>query len=492
MYTDKNKTLYSDDVPDVMPFIPYDFQREYITEVRDSIIESNKPAKDRKPWFLRNVFVEKSRQMGISWVTCYIFVYWFLFHKHKYTMISMTASEVDVWGDTDSLFEKLRFTLRNLPDRMLPKWFPKETGKSWYNSYMRISDPNSTASITGKTGTPDAGRWGTRNAAFMDEMASIQYATQINKSLWSAVPCIIYNSTPKWEWNEFYRIRKRTKDRTENWKFIPADVKGLRYHWKDHPSKTQEWYENEIKGKTREQIAQEYEIDYNTALVWRVYPEFPKEADPNCIHKPELPLYVWMDNNHWWQDPNAIIVMQNDWVYRNLIDCIEIYQPPEFCAEFLVWQPRFNLEYHHEEFLKRFKTYNRKRAIRVSDPFDTDSSMWSTTIKKEYKKVWINLTYPESRDKDEHIRLTTTNMYRIRYWENCDALASAIMNATYPERRETSQSTSENNRPVHNRTSHFRTALEYWVTYMIENPMYEKPKPQGLSQEPAYKMKSRR
>ena len=49
LYTDKNKTLYSDDVPDVMPFIPYEFQREYITEVRDSIIEGNKPAKDRRP-----------------------------------------------------------------------------------------------------------------------------------------------------------------------------------------------------------------------------------------------------------------------------------------------------------------------------------------------------------------------------------------------------------------------------------------------------------
>ena len=47
--------------------------------------------------------------------------------------------------------------------------------------------------------------------------------------------------------------------------------------------------------------------------------------------------------------------------------------------------------------------------------------------------------------------------------------ASAIMNAKYPERKENSNSTSENRKPVHNRTSHYRTALEYGITYMLEN-----------------------
>jgi len=38
-YTDRNSNLYSDDMPNVLPFIPYPFQEECITEVWKSIVE---------------------------------------------------------------------------------------------------------------------------------------------------------------------------------------------------------------------------------------------------------------------------------------------------------------------------------------------------------------------------------------------------------------------------------------------------------------------
>lgn len=63
LYTDKNKTLFSDDTPDVIPFILFPFQEEYITEVWKSITEANKPVEERDPKELTNVFIEKSRQM---------------------------------------------------------------------------------------------------------------------------------------------------------------------------------------------------------------------------------------------------------------------------------------------------------------------------------------------------------------------------------------------------------------------------------------------
>ena len=49
----------------------------------------------------------------------------------------------------------------------------------------------------------------------MDEMASMQYAHEINLAASSNTPCRIFNSTPNGEGNEFYRMRKmtqRTKD----------------------------------------------------------------------------------------------------------------------------------------------------------------------------------------------------------------------------------------------------------------------------------------
>ncbi len=56
----------------------------------------------------------------------------------------------------DSMFEKIRFMIRNLPTWILPKGFNKEVSKDKTNSYMNISNPNTQGSITGKTANPDA------------------------------------------------------------------------------------------------------------------------------------------------------------------------------------------------------------------------------------------------------------------------------------------------------------------------------------------------
>jgi len=49
LYTEKNSTYYSDETPSIVPFIPFEFQIEYIEQVWESIWEGNKPIKDRSP-----------------------------------------------------------------------------------------------------------------------------------------------------------------------------------------------------------------------------------------------------------------------------------------------------------------------------------------------------------------------------------------------------------------------------------------------------------
>jgi hypothetical protein len=65
---------------------------------------------------------------------------------------------------------------------------------------------------------------------------------------------------------------------------------------------------------------------------------------------------------------------------------------------------------------------------------------------------------------------TKGEIYKIRYNNNCLEFASAIQNAKYPERAESSKSTSPNYKPHHDWTSHYRTALEYLINYLLENP----------------------
>jgi hypothetical protein len=48
---------------------------------------------------------------------------------------------------------------------------------------------------------------------------------------------------------------------------------------------------------SKEKIRQELEIDYNTAVIGRVYPEFAKKPMP-LSYDMNKPLYIAIDNSH--------------------------------------------------------------------------------------------------------------------------------------------------------------------------------------------------
>ncbi len=470
LYTEKNATFFSSDAPTEVPFILFPFQEEYVDEVWESIYEWSKPIQDRKPWVLTNVFIEKSRQMGISWVTAWIKIYGFIFHQHKYTLISRTEWEVDSPGDMDSLFEKMRFMMLNLPNWLIPKSYNKESWKDKSNRKMNITDPDTSASITWKTANPWAWRWGTRNAVFLDEMAFMQFAGQINKSAASNTPCRIFNSTPQWEFNEFYEMKLMA----ERW-----EIKRLRYHWTDHPHYTQEWYESRIKGMKPEDIAQELEINYTASLKGRVYPEFKQEGiQIPYDHKKQL--IIGIDNSHWWADPHAVIVMQinNDTHHWDIIDSIAMNGSVTDMAEFMACKPTFQMDDAQLDFQARYRNYNWQKATFITDPYDTNSAMNDTTVFKEYMKVWINVVIPQKANKvwkmiippkQEQIDVTRKNIYKIRYDKSNKDFRAAIMNCRYPTSDKSTNRTTAAKLPIHDETSHYRTALEYIASYLEFN-----------------------
>jgi hypothetical protein len=61
------------------------------------------------------------------------------------------------------------------------------------------------------------------------------------------------------------------------------------------------------------------------------------------------------------------------------------------------------------------------------------------------------------------VNVNTENARSLNWW-----FTSAIQNARYSERLETSQSTSINNKPIHDSTSHMRTSWEYLINFIVE------------------------
>lgn len=130
-------------------------------------------------------------------------------------------------------------------------------------------------------------------------------------------------------------------------------------------------------------------------------------------------------------------------------------------AEFLSCKPKFQVSNEQIRFLDRYKQYNWQKATFISDPYDTHSTLNQSTIFDEYRKTGIYLQIPQERNKKEQIMKTRSNIYRVRYNDNCLDFASAILNARYPDRSENSSSTKPIENPIHDWTSHARTALEY-------------------------------
>ena len=139
------------DKPTRMPFILFQRQREFIEFLHACYVAD------------ANGLVEKSRDMGATWLCCAFSVWAFLFVPGSdIGWGSRKALSVDQIGNMNSIFEKMRFILRTVPLEFWPEGFDED-----HMSYMRIhaEDGNS---IVGESGD-DIGRGGRTKATFKDE-----------------------------------------------------------------------------------------------------------------------------------------------------------------------------------------------------------------------------------------------------------------------------------------------------------------------------------
>jgi len=454
LFTEKNDVFFSTEMPKTIPFMLFKYQEDIVERIWNDIVTG------------QNVFLEKSRQMGLTWLIMGVFLYGIIFHDMKFLIISQKEEYVDKQGDMRSCFEKIRFMLRLLPNWMVPEGLTKESGSTG-NKYMSLGT-SSGASITWESANANAGTWGTYNAIFLDEFAKQDNAMKINTACAAATSCIIYNSTPLGEWNEYYRMRKKAM----SW-----DIDWITIHWSLNPFYTPDWYTWKTKGMTPEKIAQELEISYTASLEWAVYKRFqPKPVWDIYIGKDitydyTLPLFVAIDNSHGGNDNHAVIVFQTTLTGRvRVINTVQLPSQTSIsdCAAFLAKKPRTTLKI--DDYLSKFflQWFVYKPASFIADPFDTHATWNDTSIYEEYLKEWIILLTPEKAgNMNTQIDITRSNLHRLDIHEDCTDFISAIQNARFPDRWDTSQSTSTNDKPIHDWTSHFRTAMEYmflWVT----------------------------
>ena len=242
------------DTPVLMPFILFSRQREFI----EFIIGT---------WFAgEHGLVEKSRDMGATWLCCAISVCAWLFSPG--TSIGWGSRKeqlVDKIGDPDSIFEKIRMLLKYLPKEFIPRDFNEKQ----HSSYMKLINPSNGATITGEAGD-NIGRGGRKSIYFKDESAHYERPDKIEASLSDNTDVQIDISSVNGTGNIFARRRKAGEIWTPTTEMDPGATRVFIFDWRDHPEKTQEWYDKRRQKAEKEGLlhifAQEVDRDYAAAV----------------------------------------------------------------------------------------------------------------------------------------------------------------------------------------------------------------------------------
>lgn len=193
---------------------------------------------------------EKSRDVGFTWLCCSYALHGWLFRPgYSVGFGSRKLELVDRIGDPDTIFEKIRILLRNLPEWMLPAGFDW----SEHDNHCRLINPATGATITGEGGD-NIGRGGRKSIYFVDEAAYIEHPQKIDAALSATTRVRIDISTPNGPGNPFAQKRFSGK--------LPV----FTFHWRDDPRKDNAWYEREKARLDPVVVAQEIDIDYTASL----------------------------------------------------------------------------------------------------------------------------------------------------------------------------------------------------------------------------------
>ena len=213
--------------------------------------------------------VEKSRDVGASWLCCAFAVWLLLFHSGSSVGFgSRVVDDVDKIGKPDSLFQKMRIILKRLPAFLLPP-MPIDDG------YMKIINPYNGSVITGGSGD-NIGRGGRSSIFFKDESAHYEHAELIEAALSANTDVQIDISSVNGTNNVFYKRRKAGMIWTPGAEIPQGKTRVFIFDWRDNPLKNQHWYD--VKRKKWEDdgllhiFAQEVDRDYSASVAGVIIP----------------------------------------------------------------------------------------------------------------------------------------------------------------------------------------------------------------------------
>ena len=419
-----------------LPIVLFPYQKDVVREVIRSIDEGE------------NILIEKSRDMGISWLLVYIFLWYWIFRDGSNLLMgSYKEKLVDDGVNQDALFGKMEFALRNMPKWMLPRGFSFNK----HRNKLKLINPENGNIISGDTMNPQFGRGARKTAIFYDELGFWDSSRESWEAGADATGCQIANSTPNGK--DFY------------WKLRMSGMKVMSLLWKLHPLKDQQWYEYEKSRRTEESVAQEIDLNYERSLEGRVYVEWNPDVGI-YPYNDRYPLYVGAD---WGKEDGTAIIWSQ--IIDNKLRVIDTFYKTGETIDFFVpfftgMVPSDEFRYSKKEIEKIESHRLWKRGTVFGDPAGRfTSSVSNQSVHSILKEAGIYVNC-EDRWKEFPTRKTAVKMLirkgvELNKSEDNEYFSMCIEQAGYPKVRVAGEDEVRSVKPKHDWTSHHRSALEY-------------------------------
>lgn len=420
-----------------IPIVLFEFQKNAVRELIEHIENGS------------NILIEKSRDMGITWLVVYVFMWYWLFREGTSMLMGSYKEKLvdDGFNNLDSLFGKMDLVLQNLPKWILPDGFKINK----HRLKLKLLNPENNNIITGDTMNPQFGRGARKTAIFYDELGFWDTARESWEAGADTTNCQIANSTPN--------------GRNLFWKLRTSGMDVLSLHWRLHPLKDDTWYEHEKSRRTEEAIAQEIDLNYERSLEGRVYPEW-EPVSGNYPYDPTKELYISMDFGK--SDGTSIIWAQI--VDRKLRIVDSYYKTGETIDFFLPFLTGVvsseDYRYTKKEIKKIEEHREWRRGIIFGDPAGRfTSSVTDQSVFSIMSNAGLHVNWREDW-KEFSVRKSATKMLvrkgvEINKNEDTEYFSMCIEQAAYPKVKRSGEDEVVSIKPQHNWTSHHRSALEY-------------------------------
>jgi hypothetical protein len=456
-----------------LPFMLFPRQEEYVRSLRAAIDGDY------------DLLTEKSRDTGETWCKLAVLLWYWLFEQGFTALIgSIKEEKVEKKGDPSSMFWKLDFLLDNQPVWLRPEGY-KPT-QPW-RTHLKMQNPVSGSVITGESSNPDFGRSGRYKCIFPDEFASWENAAPAWTSCQESTECRLPGSTPK-GMNFFGRLANPSEGTEAILKF--------RLHWKDDPRHNVEvkdpvsgklvnpWYEKQKKRYAYDEtmMAQELDINYNRSMRGRVYPQIDYVKLGRFARNPNFPLYTTWDFGR--TDATAILWLQWN-TRRNRYEAIDYVQQTGMTIDFYVPFITGSIPtgtqwtYTPSEIEKIGRHEGWVVTEHYGDPAGkqrnqvTNTSVIETlqNVRTEGAPNGIYIRTNEKAKKFEtrhhaaQMLLTRLDVDQV----NCSLWLEAMRDAKFAQKGEGVLEASVASEPVHDWTSHGRTAWEFFAVNEVHS-----------------------